>query len=238
MAPSQPRRQPNEAFDFDGSYGSEYAAFAARVIPAYEQTFELGFTLLEDQVGPDARVLVAGCGAGADLVTFARHAPGWTLTGVDPSPQMVTLAEARLRAEGLGDRCTLHRAFVSDLPPDRTYDAATLYNVLHFLPDDGAKLGLLASIAERLRPSGVLVMIDLHGDRGAAQFAATDRAWRRFIRLHGIPDARIDEFFRQLDAGIHWVPEDRILTLLAEAGFGAADRFFHALHYGGWVARR
>lgn len=231
------RRKPNESFDFDGRYGSEYAEFAARVIPAYHQTFELGFALMADALDPDADVLVVGCGAGADLVTFARHGPGWSLVGVDPSSQMVALAAARLRDDGLESRCTLSEGFVSDLPEDQAFDAATLYNVMHFLPDDGSKQALLASIAARLRVGGMLTMIDLHGDPESDWFARTHRAWRRFIALHDLSEARIEEFFHQLECGIHWIPESRVVALLKAAGFRSVDRFFHALHYGGWVAR-
>ena len=232
------RARPGASFDFDGEYGAEYAAFAARVIPAYEATFELGFAVLDRVVPAEARVLVVGCGAGADLATLAHHAPGWKLTGVDPSPQMIRLARERLRTVGLEDRCRLFEGFVSELPARPAYDAATLYNVMHFLPDDGAKVALVTSIADRLRPGAPLVVIDLHGDPASDAFAVTRAVWRRFIELHDLPPARIDAFFEQLEAGIHWVPERRIEAVLAEAGFVGVSRFFHALLYGGWVAHR
>ena len=41
----------------------------------------------------DARVLVLGAGGGLELKALAEAHSGWTFDGVDPSPDMLALAE-------------------------------------------------------------------------------------------------------------------------------------------------
>jgi tRNA (cmo5U34)-methyltransferase len=206
----------------------------------------LGYNVLHDLTGAllgsllpaQAQVLVVGAGTGEEIVQLGTRYPGWCFTGIDPSAEMLAVARQRIAEAGLTDRVTLHVGTVDGLPMDDRYDAATLLLVMHFLPDDGAKLALLRGIAERLRPGAPLVLADLHGDLESAGSKLRLEAWRQRQVNRGIAANNIEEMFRQLPQSVYFIPERRLEALLAEAGFTGVERFFQALLFGGWIARR
>ncbi len=153
-------------FDFDGDYGKDYEALARQVIPGYRTLFPMFTAIIEPDLPPGARVLVVGAGTGIELIALKRARPDLRLHGVDPSEQMLQIAERRVAEAGLESGVTLQLGYASDVPTRPRFDAATLINVLHFVPDDGAKSALLHDIAGRLRPGAVFVLFDLHGDPG------------------------------------------------------------------------
>ncbi len=53
----------------------------------------MALAYLQLHLGPGARVLVVGAGGGAEVVTFSQQP--WRLTGVDPSAQMLAIAQDR-----------------------------------------------------------------------------------------------------------------------------------------------
>jgi len=232
------RRRPDPAFDFESDYGSAYEKLAHQLIPAYAQLFQLTIALLEPRVGEEADVLVVGCGTGVELATFGTLKPGWRQVGVDPSPQMIDLAKTKLEQHGLAGRFRLVTGYTEDLPEDPAFDVATLFNVMHFLPDDGAKLGLLESVAARLRPGGHLVMVDLYGDSSTPEFECLLEVWRRYMLIRGLLPEEREVFLERLRTGCHFVPKARILELLADAGFDDVIQFYRGLLYGGWIARK
>ena len=181
---------------------------------------------------------MVGCGTGIELATFGTAKPRWRITGVDPSDQMIRLAREKLRARGLADRLELLCGYTDDLPAEPVFDAVTLFNVMHFLPDDGSKLALLKAISTRLGNGGYFVMVDLHGDPDTAEFERLMAGWQMFMLLRGLSTEEREVFLNRLSAGMHYVPESRVLELLREAGFGDITQFYKAFLYGGWVARR
>ncbi|WP_420633772.1 methyltransferase [Candidatus Palauibacter sp.] len=226
-----------EPFDFDGAYGGGYERLARTVIPGYLTSFHQALALLQGRLGPNPRVLVVGAGTGIEIVTFKTAEPGWRLTGVDPSAQMIEIARHRVREAGVNDGVHLVHGRADDLD-EGGFDAATCFNVMHFLPDDGAKQALLRSIAERLAPGAPFVLFELHGDRGASHFGERFTAWSRYWEIQGMGEAERTEFRAKIDEGIHWISEARILELLAAAGLEDVQRYFRSLLYGGWISRR
>ena len=242
-----------EPFDFDGDYGGDYEYIARTVIPGYLSSFRQALALLGGRVGPSPRVLVVGAGTGIELVTFKAAEPGWRLTGVDPSRQMIEIARHRIREAGMeagvgarveagvgagaGAAVRLVHGHVSDVE-EEGFDAATCFNVMHFLPDDGAKQSLLREIARRLAPGAPFLLFELHGDRSGPRFDELFAAWSRYWEIHGMAEAERAAFRAKIDEGIHWASEARILELLAGAGFEDAWRYYRALLYGGWISRR
>ena len=227
-----------QAFDFDGEYGEGYEALARRVIPGYATLFPMIGALIDPDLPPRARVLVVGCGTGIELVTFKRIRPDLRLHGVDPAGQMLELATRRVADAGLSDGITCQYGYASDVPLSPRFDAATLINVLHFVPDDGGKAELMADIAARLRPGGVFVFFDLHGNPGSEEHERYMPAWRRYWKIRGMTEAETSEFAERIRQGIHFAPPERVVQLARDAGFTRPRRFFQSLLYGGWTFRR
>ena len=227
----------SESFDFEGDYGEGYEALARALIPGYLSSFRQAVALLEGRLGSDAHVLVVGAGTGIEIITIQIAQPAWRCTGVDPSFQMVEIARDRIAAAALGDGVELHNEYVHDLPEDIRFDAATCFNVMHFLEDDGSKEQLLQSISDRLDPGAPFILFDLHGTRTDPEYDEQYAAWRAYWRIQGLDEEDRAAFQAKIDTGIRWIPETRILELLAATGFEDVRPFFRGLLYGGWMVR-
>src|SRR5262245_32932553 len=113
---------------------AEYEQTVKRVNVGYDLLFTLTGCFLRALRRPELELLVVGAGGGAEIEWLAAGNPGWRLTGVDPSQDMVALAQARAERLGVGERVTLVRGAVEDLAGSARFDAATCLFVLHFLP--------------------------------------------------------------------------------------------------------
>ncbi|HNW91649.1 MAG TPA: class I SAM-dependent methyltransferase [bacterium] len=205
---------------------------------AYEALFALAHCCLRAGLPDRARILIVGAGTGMELLTFAPANPGWSFCGVDPSADMLALARTKLAAAQLTNAIDLQQCRVADLAPATLFDAATCILVMHFLPDDGAKLGLLTDIRRRLQPDAPLILIDGVGEPGSAEFAALLAAWQHYPQLHGVPVATVATAFTEVILNmVRFVPESRIRELLHAAGFDRISRFATSFLYGGWYCR-
>ncbi|HEX2205750.1 MAG TPA: methyltransferase domain-containing protein [Longimicrobium sp.] len=107
--------------------------------------------LLDARAGE--RVLVDGCGTGADL---AYLAPGVEVTAVDLTPAMVERTRRRAAALGRTVDARVMNAQALELP-DAAFDAVVLHLILAVVPDPVAAL----REAERvLKPGGRAVVFD------------------------------------------------------------------------------
>jgi SAM-dependent methyltransferase len=97
------------------------------------------------------RVLEVGCGAGTDLVRFARG--GAIVTGVDLAPSSIALARKNFALEGR--RAELLVADGEALPfADRSFDLVYAHGVVQYTTDDRA---LVRECRRVLKPGGVAV---------------------------------------------------------------------------------
>lgn len=229
------RMKDHQAFNFDDDYGDIYDEIARAVIPAYGQLFQMTDALLGARLAAAAHVLVVGCGSGGELAGLAPAHPQWRFTGVDPSSAMLKRSAAVVERLGASARVALFHGQVEALDTEARFDAATLLNVLHFLPDDGAKEHLLRQIAARLQAGAPLVLVDLHGDPQSAQFALLNNAWGRFMEARGLTGSAKEGFLQRVEKGIAYVPEERIIELCRAAGLRHEARWFTGLLYGGWL---
>ena len=111
---------------------SEYEDTVKRVNVGYELVFALVHSSLRALGRPDLHVLVVGAGGGAEIEHFLPANPGWRITGVDPSRDMLALAQAKAERLGVAERVTLIQGTVDDLPASASFEAATCIYVLHF----------------------------------------------------------------------------------------------------------
>jgi len=93
-------------------------------------------------------VLDVGCGAGVDLVRFARG--GAAATGVDIAPAAIELARANLEQQGL--QAALMVADGETLPfPDAHFDLVFAHGVVQYTGNDGR---LVSECRRVLKPGG------------------------------------------------------------------------------------
>lgn len=97
-------------------------------------------------------VLDVGCGAGTDLVRFARG--GARVTGVDLAPSAIALARRNFEQQGL--TADLREASGERLPfPDASFDLVFAHGVVQYAPDDAA---VVRECHRVLRPGGQAIV--------------------------------------------------------------------------------
>ncbi len=219
---------------------SEYARTVNAVNVGYDLVFTLTHCFLRALQRPDLNLLVVGAGGGKEIEQFLPVNPGWRLVGVDPSRDMLALAQSLADSLGVQDRVELVRGTVEDLPAEQRFDAATCLYVLHFLPD-AAKLALLRGIATRLRPQAPLLVVSgTRVDDGGLRDDLLG-AWQQYGELMGLPAERMATTIQQLVVQQQGAAtgEDYV-RLLHEAGFQRVVPFLSVLNggIGAWVARQ
>jgi demethylmenaquinone methyltransferase/2-methoxy-6-polyprenyl-1,4-benzoquinol methylase/ArsR family transcriptional regulator len=142
---------------------------------------------------PLQAILDCGTGTGRILELLAPRAD--RAVGIDQSPQMLSLARARLERAGLR-HVVLRQADLYALPVERgAYDLVIFHQVLHYL-DDPARA--LREAVRALRPGGRLLVVDFapHEEEALRQ----SHAHRRL----GFARAEVDGFLAE--AGLQVLP--------------------------------
>jgi tRNA (cmo5U34)-methyltransferase len=218
---------------------SEYEQTVKSVNMGYDLLFTLTHCLLRALRRPDLDLLVVGAGGGAEIERFLPDNPGWRLTGVDPSQDMLAVAQAKAERLGVLGQVTLVRGTIEDIPSRGSFDAATCLLVLHFLPE-AQKRTLLQGIAERLQPEApVLVASGSRVDDGGVRDDLLG-AWQQYGELHGMPAERMATTIDQLMAQQpNMTSEDGHRRLLLDAGFTRVASYFRVMGGGmaAWIAR-
>ncbi|MDY8135938.1 class I SAM-dependent methyltransferase [Aquimarina sp. 2201CG5-10] len=215
---------------FEGERASNYDNFIQRWIPNYDYVIRILPNLLN--VTNPKSILVVGCGTGNEMLALANSKNDWSITGIDPSPEMISIAKKKLLSLS---NIQLIEARIEQLPKTEAYNAATLLLVLHFIPDDGSKLQLLKDIALRIEINASLVIIDIFGSK-------EDIIKNSHLLTSVLPDSiPKDEMEQRLDRianQLYHITEERLSQLLIQAGFEATNRFYQMSIYGGWITKR
>jgi SAM-dependent methyltransferase len=177
--------------------------------------------------------LACGTGTVSDLV-LEMH-PGIAISGIDISHESLLLARDHFAGREAAQRPRLVEGSAATLPfPAATFDAATMGNAIHNLPDAGA---LLREIGRVLRPGGVFAF---NTSFYAGTFpAGTERFYHLWMR-HAVSALMAEDRARRArgEAGVprtkrtgrpafsvRWRAPAEWGDELRQAGFGA-PRFF------------
>jgi tRNA (cmo5U34)-methyltransferase len=215
-----------------------YDLMVRQLIPGYASLARLSVALLAASPlasEQGARVLVAGCGTGAELVEARRQRPDWILTALDPASDMLIEAQRRMPPADRG-AIDWHQSTVEELPIAEPFAGALSVLVLQSLPDDGSKLAYLSALAHQLAPGGQLVLIDLMRAQRPSLQAQVERAWLGFQKAGDQPLNTEDA--APLTEAVHPIGVSRLTALVNAAGFGDPARIFQALDYEGFLLQR
>src|SRR5579884_2866090 len=127
---------------------------------AFEQTI-----IEQARLQPGERVLDVGCGTGRlALAAYARVGATGRVTGIDPRPKQINRARAKARRAGLP--LDFQVGVIKQLAfPDRSFDVVLSTFVMHMLPEDLKRQGLM-EIARVLRSGGRLLIVDTRRPEG------------------------------------------------------------------------
>ncbi|MFF2527114.1 class I SAM-dependent methyltransferase [Streptomyces liangshanensis] len=154
---SQGHTHGDESFDFDwGVLSTQLEQEAEIRRPVYRQAAEWINGLLP---APGARrVLDIGSGPGVVAALLADVFPAAEVVAVDSTPELLEHTTARAERLGLGGRVSTRLAELPDaIPTLGEADVIWAGNSLHHLGDQRAAL---EGFAERLRPGGVLALLE------------------------------------------------------------------------------
>ena len=188
--------------------------------------------LVAERTPDDGRVLVLGAGGGLELEHLAVAHPGWEFDGVDPSAEMLRLAEAT--TEPFAARIRLHEGYV-DSAPAGPFDAAVCLLTLHFIAA-AERLDTLRHLCRRLKPGAPLVVAH---HSFPPQPPGRD-VWLARYAAYGVGSGfPADRMAKAIDAIRDRLPvlspgDDE--ALMREAGFGDVSLFYAGLTFRGWVA--
>lgn len=132
------------------------------------------------QLGQAPRVLDLATGTGDLAVDIARMHPDATVIGLDPSREMLAVAQVKLVTRRLADRISLVRGDAQHLPyRDGEMDAATIAFGIRNVPD---RLAALREMARVVRPGGRIAVLELGEPRRGLLARAA-----RFHTRHVVP---------------------------------------------------
>jgi SAM-dependent methyltransferase len=185
----------------------------------------------------ELRLLDVGCGNARFGRFVAGRCPGLHYTGVDSSGPLLEHARSAL---GATRHCLLRADLVSEGPaaalPSGPFDWIAVFGVLHHLPGFALRRQLVAALAQRLAPGGVLALAAWRF-AGRSRFARRSLSWETFCRGESAPIdlAELepgDHLLRWGDSGelravryCHETSDDELDRLTTALGLEAVDRF-------------
>ncbi|MGL4288770.1 MAG: class I SAM-dependent methyltransferase [Phreatobacter sp.] len=211
---------------------ARYADGPPRFVPGYEAMQRMARLLLAERVPDAARVLVVGAGGGLELKAFAEAHPGWIFDGVDPSAEMLDLAERVLGP--LAPRARLYQGYVDGAPPG-PFDAATCLLTLHFMTREERRRSA-AEIRRRLKPGAPYVIAHLSFPQGDGERALWLSRHAAMLIASGLDADRAANARAAIDTQTHILTPDEDEAILREAGFSDVSLFYAAFSFRGWVA--
>lgn len=211
---------------------ARYAEGPPRLVPGFAGLQRMAELLLAERSPDDARVLVLGAGGGLELRAFATARPGWTFDGVDPSAEMLRLAERTLGP--LSARVRLHQGYIDDAP-DGPFDAATCLLTLHFVVPE-ARRQTLAAVRRRLKPGAPFVVAHLSVPQGEGERARWLSRYAAFAVASGVAPEHAATARTKIDAELTVLTPEQDEAILHEAGFAEISLFYVGFAFRGWVA--
>jgi ubiquinone/menaquinone biosynthesis C-methylase UbiE len=150
-----------QASDPDTRQAQKVVSHYSRLAPAYDRRWDryslgsLGKLVERLDLRGSERVLDIACGTGRLEELLREQHPGLDVTGVDLSPDMLTVARERL-PEDARTRW-LQGTDESVKLPEASFDLVTCNNAFHLFPDQQASLHRMARL---VRPGGLVALID------------------------------------------------------------------------------
>lgn len=213
---------------FTASHARCYAEGPPRQVPGFASLHRMVSMLLAERVPAAGRVLVLGAGGGLELKALAKDHPGWTFDGVDPSADMLAMAQETVGQHAA--RVRFHQGYI-DAAPDGPFDGATCLLTLHFVPR-AQRLQTLQHIHRRLVPGAPLTVAHISFPQTEPERSLWIDRHLAFGGMHPANTASAKEAIATKLSILS--PEEDEATLHA-AGFSGVSLFYAGLSFRGWV---
>lgn len=211
---------------------ARYAEGPVRQVPGFHALQQMAALLLAESVPDEGHVLVLGAGGGLELKVFAEAQPGWCFVGVDPSAEMLKVAEATLGS--LASRVDLIEGYI-DTAPEGPFDGATCLLTLHFLTAE-ERLHTLRELRRRLKPGAPLIVAHHSFPQAEREKARWLGRYAAFAVSSGISASNASKAIDAISARLPLIAPEQDVALLQEAGFETVELFYAGFTFKGWVA--
>lgn len=223
--------QPTDVFA-DPEAVARYAEGPPRLVPGFADLQRMATILLAERAPQHARVLVAGAGGGLELKVFAERQPSWQFDGVDPSAEMLKLAEATLAS--LISRVRLHKGYI-EVAPEGPFDAAACLLTLHFVPME-ERARMIREIRRRLKPGAPLVVAHLSFPQSEVERELWLSRYVSFAISSGVDPERAANARKAIDAQLPILAPEQDEAILRDNGFTNVSLFYVGFAFRGWIA--
>lgn len=214
---------------FNAAHAAYYVEGPPRQVPGFASLHRMTSMLLAERVPANGRVLVLGAGGGLELKALADDHPGWTFDGVDPSADMLRVAEHV--AGPHVQRMRLHQGYI-DVAPAGPFDGAVCLLTLHFVSRD-QRLETLRQIHRRLVPRAPFVVAHI----SFPQTEPERSLWiARHVTFGGIDPANLESAKQAIATKLSVLSPDDDEAMLRAAGFVDVSLFYAGLSFRGWIA--
>jgi tRNA (cmo5U34)-methyltransferase len=211
---------------------ARYAEGPPRLVPGFADMQRMVMLLLAERAPDDARVLVLGAGGGLEIKAFAEAKPGWWFDGVDPSAEMLNLAQVTLGS--LVARTRLHHGLI-DRAPEGPFDAATCILTLHFVERE-ERLRTLREVRRRLKPGAPFAVAHFSFPQGAGDSDRWLARYAAFAVASGVEPSKAENARSMIAARLPILAPEDDEQLLRDAGFSGVSLFYVGFAFRGWVA--
>ena len=211
---------------------ARYAEGPVRLVPGFHGLQQMAALLLAETVPHDGRVLVLGAGGGLELKVFASAQDKWRFVGVDPSAEMLKLANVTLGP--FASRVELHEGYI-DTAPEGPFDGATCLLTLHFLSAE-QRLHTLVELRRRLKPGAPLVVAHHSFPQADGEKSRWLSRYVAFAVASGVPAADASNAAAAISERLPLLSAEEDVALLRAAGFNAVELFYAGFTFKGWIA--
>ncbi|MES2599996.1 MAG: class I SAM-dependent methyltransferase [Pseudomonadota bacterium] len=219
---------PSNTAAFNTGHASSYAEGPPRQVPGFAGLHRMTSMLVEERVPAHGRVLILGAGGGLELKALADDHPDWTFVGVDPSADMLRVAEQIAGQHAA--RIRLHEGYIDAAPMGR-FDGAVCLLTLHFVPRD-QRLETLRQIHRRLVPEAPFVVAHI-------SFPQTEPERSMWIARHvafgGVDPVNAQSARQAIATRLSILSPEEDEALLRQAGFSNVSLFYAGFSFRGWV---
>jgi tRNA (cmo5U34)-methyltransferase len=231
------RMQSEPRVSFDQQHASTYDQQWAKLAPVRDALHLLIGAVFSD-LPAEARLLCVGAGTGNEILYLARRFPRWRFTAVEPSAPMLDVCRRRADEDGIASRCVFHEGYVDSVPRSEPFDAATSLLVSQFIVEREARTDFFRSIAERLRPGGLLASADLASDMNSPVYQSLLDVWLRMMKAADVAPENLERFRAAYGRDVAVLPAEDIRAMIVTAGFEAPIQFFQGGLIHAWYCER
>ncbi len=185
-----------------------------KLVVKYLKILHDGFVETVLNAIPDcSTILEVGTGSGRISIELAKYNPRVTVTGIELSDDMITVANENKVQAGVADRVTFTKGDAKSLPfEDASFDVVVCHNMMHHLPDPFSAVQEMKRVLKKdggfflrdlRRPASFLVPLHVNilgfsynevmkrQYRDSIKAAFSDAEWKKLYKDLAIPEARL-----------------------------------------------